>query len=173
MSDTMGYFLGGQQKLMPELLSMIAPTINSFTRLVPGFWAPTTASWGIENRTCALRVIPGSQKSQRIEFRIAAADANPYLILAAAVAAGLWGIDKHVEPDEPIQGNAYDQSLPEHLQLPPTLWEAAQRLKDSQMAREWFGDAFVEHYAATREWEEREFRKHITDWEMERYFEII
>lgn len=173
MSDTMRYFVAGQQQMMPELLAMIAPTVNSFTRLIPGFWAPTDATWGVENRTCALRVIPGSEKSQRVEYRIAAADANPYIILSAALASGLWGIENKAELVEPIQGNAYDQTFPAEMALPRTLWEAAQRLKASTMARQWFGDAFVEHYAATREWEEREFRKAITDWEMERYFEII
>ena len=173
MSQTMLHFIAGQQKLMPELLAMIAPTVNSYTRLIPGFWAPTEASWGIENRTCALRAIPGSPKAQRVEFRIAAADANPYVILSAALAAGLWGIETKAEPQEPVQGNAYEKTFPEHLALPRTLWESAQRLRASQVGREWFGDAFVEHFAATREWEERQFRKHITDWEMERYFEII
>ena len=173
MSNTMRRFIAGQQKLMPELLAMAAPTINAYTRLIPGFRAPTEASWGIENRTCALRVIPGDEKSQRVEYRIAAADANPYLILAAALASGLWGIENKVEPEAPIQGNAYTQQLPAVLALPKTLWDAAQCLKTSTMAQDWFGAAFVEHFAATREWEAREFRKHITDWEMERYFEII
>ena len=75
MSQTMRYFVGGLQKLMPELLAMVSPTINSYTRLIPGFWAPTDSTWGVENRTCALRVIPGSAKSQRVEYRVAAADA--------------------------------------------------------------------------------------------------
>ncbi len=173
MSGTMRHFLAGQQKLMPELLAMIAPTVNSFTRLIPGFWAPTEASWGIDNRTCALRAICGSGKSQRIEYRIAAADANPYIVFAAALASGLWGVETRAEPEAPVVGNAYEKKFPKRLSFPATLWEAAQRLKASKIAREWFGDAFVDHYAATREWEEREFRKHITDWEMERYFEII
>jgi glutamine synthetase len=173
MSETMRHFVGGQQKLMPEMLSMIASTVNSYTRLIPGFWAPTESSWGVDNRTCALRVIPGSAKSQRVEYRIAAADANPYLALAASVGAGLWGIENKIEPDAPINGNAYDKTFPKRLQLPRTLWEAAGRLKASRPARELLGDTFVDHYAASREWEEREFRKHITDWEMERYFEII
>jgi glutamine synthetase len=173
MSDRMRFFVGGQQRLLPEMLAMVAPTVNSFTRLIPGFWAPTEASWGIDNRTCALRVIPGSGKSQRVEFRIGAADANPYVVLAAALASGLWGIENQIEPEAAVEGNAYDRKFPRRLQLPATLWESAQRLKASRVARDWFGDAFVEHYAATREWEEREFRKHITDWEMERYFEII
>jgi glutamine synthetase len=173
MSAVQRHFVAGQQRLLPELLAMIAPTVNSFTRLIPGFWAPTEASWGIDNRTCALRVISGSEKAQRVEYRIAAADANPYIALAAALASGFYGIEHKLEPEPPVEGNAYEKKFPKRLQLPATLWEAAQRLKASKAAREWFGDAFVDHYAATREWEEREFRKHITDWEMERYFEII
>lgn len=173
MSETMRHFVAGQQQLMPEFLAMIAPTINSYTRLVPGFWAPTVATWGVDNRTCALRVIPGNDNSQRVEYRIAAADANPYIILAAAIASGLWGIEQAIEPGPVVEGNAYEQSFPEHLQLAATLWDAAQRLKASPVARQYFGDEFVDHYAASREWEEREFRKHITDWEMDRYFEII
>ncbi|MCP3951315.1 MAG: glutamine synthetase [Desulfobacterales bacterium] len=173
MSDTMCHFVAGQQQLLPEMLAMAAPTINSYRRLIPGFWAPTEASWGVDNRTCALRAIPGGPEAQRIEYRIAAADANPYVILAAALASGLWGVENKIELPEPVRGNAYDQKFPKKLQFPATLWEAAQRLKKSAVARDWFGDAFVDHYAATREWEEREFRKHISDWEMERYFEII
>jgi len=173
MSQTMRHFVGGQQKLMPEVLAMVSPTINSYTRLIPGFWAPTDSTVGVENRTCALRIIPGSAKSQRVEYRVAAADANPYIILSAALASGLWGIENKVEPEPLVEGNAYDRKFPERLALPRTLWDAAQRLKKSKMARDWFGDAFVEHFAATREWEEREFRKHITDWELARYFEII
>jgi len=173
MSARMRHFVGGQQALMPEILAMVAPTVNAYTRLIPGFWAPTDASWGIENRTCALRVIPGGEKAQRVEYRVAASDANPYLALAAALGSGLWGIENEIEPGPAIQGNAYEARFPRKLALPTTLWEAAQRLKKSKPARATYGDAFVDHFAATREWEEREFRKHITDWEMERYFEII
>lgn len=173
MSDVMCHFVAGQQKLMPELLAMIAPTINAYSRLVPGFWAPTVATWGVDNRTCALRVIAGSEQAQRVEYRVGAADANPYLILAAALASGLWGIEQGLQPEARVEGNAYDQQFPEHLQFPSTLWDAAQRLKQSSMARQAFGDEFVDHFAASREWEEREFRKHITDWELGRYLEII
>jgi glutamine synthetase len=173
ISDTMRWFIGGQQALMPELLAMVASNINSYTRLIPGFWAPTDATYGIDNRTCALRAIPGTPKSQRVEYRIAAADINPYIALAAAIGSGLWGIEHRIEPDAAIEGNAYGRSYPGERQLPRTLWEAAQLLKASPAARSLFGDPFVEHYAATREWEEREFRKTITDWELARYFEII
>jgi len=173
ISETMRYFYAGQQKLMPDFLAMIAPTINSYRRLVPGFWAPTEASVGLDNRTCAIRLIPGSENSQRIEYRIGAADANPYIILAAVIASGLWGIENRAEPEPLVEGSAYDQRFPDYLQLPYTLWDAAQRLKKSPIARHYFGDAFVDHFSATREWEEREFRKHISDWELDRYFEII
>lgn len=173
MSDEMRWFIGGQQALMPELLAMVACTVNSYSRLIPGFWAPTEASWGVENRTTALRAIPGSSKSQRVEYRIAAADINPYIALSAALGSGLWGIENKIEPDEGIVGNSYDKKFPAKRQLPHTLMEAAGRLKRSKAGRELFGDAFVDHYAATREWEEREFRKAITDWELQRYFEII
>ena len=173
MSDQMRWFVGGQQALMPEFLAMVACTVNSYTRLIPGYWAPTEASWGVENRTCALRGILGSANSQRVEYRIAAADINPYIALSAALGSGLWGIENKIEPDEGIVGTAYNKKFPAKRQLPRTLMEAAGKLKRSKPAREIFGDAFVDHYAATREWEEREFRKAITDWEMQRYFEII
>jgi glutamine synthetase len=173
MSDTMRWFVGGQQALMPELLAMVASTVNSYSRLIPGFWAPTDATWGIENRTCALRVIPGSPSSQRVEYRIAAADINPYVAIAAALGSGLWGIENRIEPSEPVTGNAYDMTHPASRALPRTLSDAADRLVASSVARNLFGDVFVDHYAMTRHWEEREFRKAITDWELARYFEII
>lgn len=173
MSDRLRWFVGGQQALMPELLAMLAPTVNAYTRLIPGYWAPTAATWGYENRTCALRVIGGSASSQRVECRICAADINPYIALAAAIGAALWGIEHRIEPDEEIQGNAYTVETAPERALPSTLWEAAQRLRGSIAARELFGSEFVDHYAATREWEEREARKAITDWQLARYFEII
>ena len=103
----------------------------------------------------------------------AAADANPYIALAAALGSGLWGIENRIEPSEAVTGNAYALPARPDSALPGTLWEAAQRLRASQEARQMFGDEFVDHFAATREWEEREFRKHVTDWELARYFEII
>jgi glutamine synthetase len=173
MSETMRHFVAGCQQAMPEVLAMVSPTINSFSRMVPGAWAPTSATWGVENRTCALRVIPGSAKSQRLEYRLCAADINPYIASAAVLASGLHGIENKLELKAGIKGNAYTQPLPDAQKLPTTLWDAAQSLKGSAMARAAFGDDFVDHFAATREWEEREFRKSITDWELKRYFEII
>lgn len=173
MSETMRHFVAGCQSLMPQVLAMVASTINSYTRLIPGFWAPTNPTWGVENRTCALRVVPGSAASHRLEYRIAAADANPYLALAAALLSGLYGIEHKLEPGEMMVGNAYERPCDPETALPLTLGQAAQRLRACQPARDALGDAFVDHFAATREWEEREFRRHITDWEMQRYFELI
>ncbi|MEY2854422.1 MAG: hypothetical protein RL030_1554, partial [Pseudomonadota bacterium] len=126
-----------------------------------------------ENRTTALRVIPGGPSSQRVEYRIAAADINPYLAIAVAIGSGLHGIENRIEPDPPVKGNAYEMKSVRNRSLPRTLTEASEWLAKSKAARALFGDAFVEHFAASREWEEREFRRAVTDWELTRYFEII
>jgi glutamine synthetase len=173
ISDEMRWFIGGQQKLMPEFLAMVASTCNSYTRLIPDFWAPTDASWGIENRTCAIRAIPGTERSQRVEYRIAAADINPYLALAAALGSGIWGIENKIEPTKAISGNAYETKFPKKLQLPRTLTQAAELFSNSKIARDLFGDAFVDHYSYTRIWEDEQQRAAITNWQLERYFEII
>jgi glutamine synthetase len=173
MGKIQRHFIAGQQRLMPELLVMFAQTVNAYTRMVPGFWAPTDATWGCENRTTALRLIPGSDKSQRVEFRLGSADANPYIALAAALGSGLYGIENEWEPLAMVTGNAYEQQHPAELKLPDNIADSAGALRRSAVARELFGDEFVEHYAATREWEGRQFHKHVTDWEMQRYFEII
>ena len=173
MSELQKQFVAGQQKYMAELTAMYAQTVNAYSRMVPGFWAPTHATWGVENRTTSLRVIPGSEKSQRVEFRFGSADANPYVALAAALGSGLMGIEQRLQPEPQVKGNAYEQDFPDHLALPETLERAAGKLARSQVAQDLFGKAFVEHYVASRLWEAQEFRKHITDWELKRYFEII
>jgi glutamine synthetase len=173
MSKIQRHFVAGQQQLMPELTAMFAQTVNSYSRMIPGYWAPTDATWACENRTTALRVIPGSAKSQRVEFRLGSADANPYIALAASLGAGLYGIENELEPEDIVEGNAYAVKHPEHLALPLNLNESAAALRSSEAARSLFGNAFVDHYSSTRVWEFNEFRKHITDWEMNRYFEII
>ncbi|MBK6465829.1 MAG: glutamine synthetase [Rhodobacter sp.] len=173
LSETARHYIGGQLKYMPELLAMYAPTINSFTRLAPGFWAPTGASWGFDNRTCSLRVVGDSDKSLRVELRPPAADANPYLVLAAALASGLQGIREKADPGPALAGNGYDLRPPARRRFPQSLAEAADRLRRSAMAREWFGDAFVEHFAASRMAEVAAQRAHVSDWELNRYFEMI
>ncbi len=175
MSDLMQSYVAGQVKYIKSFLAMTSPTINSYARLVKGFWAPTAATWGVENRTTALRVIPGSEKSQRVEFRVGSADANPYLAAAAVIGAGLLGIEKGLKLGKPVKGNAYDvqESLPEAMQFPTNLRDSVGHLRASKEARELFGKEFVEHYITTREWEVREYEKAITDWQLKRYFEII
>lgn len=175
MSQTMRHFVAGLTQYMKEFLPLTTPTINSYTRLVKGFWAPTAATWGVENRTCALRVIPGSEKSQRVEYRVGAADGNPYLTAAALIGAGLLGIEQKLELEEPVTGNAYEvqDTLPAQKQLPTCLKDATQGLNQSQAARKLFGEDFVYHFVKTRQWEVSEYEKAITDWQLKRYFEII
>ncbi|HAK52261.1 MAG TPA: glutamine synthetase [Gammaproteobacteria bacterium] len=175
VSDTMRFYLGGLQKYLKPFLALTSPTINSYTRLVKDAWAPTASTWGLDNRTTALRVIHGNAKSQRVEFRVGSADANPYLVAAANLGAGLLGIRDRIEPTDPITGNAYDQQnrLPKKLQLPGNLRDANANLAASAEAKEIFGDDFVEHYVASRDWEVREYERHVNDWQLSRYFEII
>lgn len=172
MSDVFRHFVAGQVMLLPELLPMVCSTVNSYRRLVPGFWAPTHAAWGIDNRTTAIRAIPGGEHSARSEYRIGPADANPYLALAAALASGLYGI-KHKLTREPVRGNAYDDPGPDAVGLSSNLGEATAKFHASKVARELFGNVFVDHFAATRDWEERQARRSVTTWDLARYFEII
>ena len=172
MSATMKSFVAGLLRLLPEFLPLFAPTINSYKRLVDGYWAPTKPTWGIDNRTVAARVIPGSAKSTRIEFRVPGSDINPYLAVAGAVAAGLWGVEQKLELTEPpVRGSAYTESSV--ARLPRNLLEATQKMEQSGAARELLGDAFVDHFASTRHWEWQKFQDAVTDWETRRYFEII
>ncbi len=169
MSDLMRHFMAGQLALMRDFAVMFLPTVNSYKRTVPGTWAPTNVTWGVDNRTTALRAIPAGSKATRIEHRLPGADSNPYLALAASLASGLYGIEKKLAlPAATV--NAYTSKAPP---LPGTLEKAGALFLASDVAREYFGADFVEHYTATRQWEVREFRKAVTDWELARYFEII
>jgi glutamine synthetase len=151
---------------------MFWPTINSYKRLVDGFWAPVKPTWGIDNRTASFRVIPGSPKSTRLETRCPGADVNPYLALAACIAAGMHGIDKGLKLlARPVEGtNKGGENVP---RAPRSLAETTRIFKGSDLARDWFGDEFVDHFAATREWEYRQWQDAVTDWELKRYFEIV
>lgn len=175
MSPVMESYVAGMQKYLKPFLIMSAPTVNSYTRLVKGAWAPTSSTWGVENRTTALRVIPGSPKSQRVEFRLGAADGNPYLVAAACIGSGLLGIERKLKLGEPVKASAYEvqDSLPEELQLASNLRDSLRNFRASREAAEVFGAAFADHYANTREWEAREHERVITDWQLGRYFEII
>jgi glutamine synthetase len=172
MSGIMKQYLAGQLLLIPQLLPMFAPTINSYKRLVEGAWAPTTITWGIDNRTVAFRVLNGSKASCRLETRVIGADTNPYLAMAGALAAGLYGIKNKLQLKQAaVNGNGYlDHS---NGRLPATLDEATKLMKQSVVAREILGEGFVDHFINTREWEWRQHLKTVTDWELKRYFEII
>jgi glutamine synthetase len=172
MSDLMKRYVAGQLHCLPHILPMFAPTVNSYKRLVEGAWAPTTLTWGIDNRTTALRVLNGSSKSCRLETRVVGADANPYLAMAASLAAGLYGIRNKLELNQPpTMGNGYTDFS--NGVLPSTLHEATAMMKNSGVAKEILGEKFVEHFTQTREWEWRQHLKAVTDWEYRRYFEII
>ena len=182
MSELMTNFLGGLQKYSREFMAMIAPTTNSYKRLCVGAWAPINMTWAKENRTTGFRVIEGSPDSQRIENRLAGADANPYLALAATFAAGFLGIKERLQPTEPTSGEAYTMKTDEAYKVPSTLLEAAELFKKSQAGRSIWGDQFVDHFSASRIWEYEQFLKNkplfekeqtISSWELERYFEII
>jgi glutamine synthetase len=171
MSCIMKHYVAGQLQLMREMTALVCPTINSYKRLVPGVWAPINATWGVDNRTTALRAITGpTGKSTRVEYRLSGADTNPYLAIAATLAAGLYGIEQKLEPPAAVTGDAYQANAPS---LPQTLEEATGLLQQSQTARSLLGDVFVDHYVRTREWEVRQYQRAVTDWERERYFEII
>jgi glutamine synthetase len=139
---------------------------------VENTWAPTRATWGIENRTTAIRVIAGSgEKAMRVEYRQTAADMNPYIAIATCLAAGLDGIEKRVEPPEPCRGNGYEMT--DAPLLPSNLGEAVRALRQSQAAPALLGTAFVDHYIRTRDWEWRAAERAVTTWELERYLEIV
>ena len=171
MSEALRHYVGGQIALMPELTALYWPTINSYKRSVENTWAPTTATWGVENRTCAIRVIGDGPKSMRVEYRQLGADMNPYVGMAASLAAGLWGIEHRVEPPPPCTGNGYSDRGAEPL--PRNLRDAVELLDRSERARALLGDGFVDHYVRTRRWEVRQFERAVTTWELERYLELI
>ncbi|MBX9851940.1 MAG: glutamine synthetase family protein [Cytophagaceae bacterium] len=171
ISAFMKSYTAGQLHCLPYILPMYAPTINSYKRLVEGAWAPTTLTWAKDNRTVALRALPASNKSTRLETRVMGSDCNPYLAMAACLASGLYGVKKGLTLQEATSGNGYrDYS---HGTLPGNLFDATAKMKTSDLAKELFGEKFVEHFCITREWEWRQYSKAVTDWEMKRYFEII
>ncbi len=172
ISEIMKSYIAGQLLVLPQILPMIAPTVNSFKRLVEGAWAPTTLTWGIDNRTVALRALPAGVKSTRLETRIIGADTNPYLAIGASLAAGIYGIKNNLQLTQPqTVGNGYtDES---NGRLSKNLIDATNIMKDSKIANEILGETFVQHFTQTREWEWRQYSKAVTDWEMKRYFEIV
>jgi glutamine synthetase len=172
MSALFESYLAGQLAYLMQFAPMFWPTINSYKRLVDGFWAPVKPTWGLDNRTASFRVIAGSPKATRLETRCPGADINPYLAVAAVLAAGLAGIEQGLKlGTPPITGtNQGAENVP---RAPRTLIETTRIFQQSEVARDWLGDDFVDHFAATREWEWRQWLDGVTDWELKRYFEII
>ena len=172
MSKLFESYLAGQVACLMEFAPMFWPTINSYKRLVDGFWAPVKPTWGIDNRTASFRVIAGSPKATRLETRCPGADVNPYLAMAAVIAAGLHGVEQGLRlTAPPITGT--NQGAEDIPRAPRTLIETTRNFSNSKIARDFLGDTFVEHFAATRDWEWRQWLDGVTDWELKRYFEII
>ena len=167
MSATMRHFLAGQLAAMRDFSLFFAPNINSYKRYRPGSFAPTAVAWGYDNRTCGLRVV-GHGPSLRLENRVPGGDVNPYLALAAMVAAGLHGIERELELPEPCTGNAYTADYP---RVPGSLREAAELWSASALAEEAFGAEVVAHYANMARVEQQAFDTDVTDWERFRSFE--
>ncbi|HET6615551.1 MAG TPA: glutamine synthetase family protein [Dehalococcoidia bacterium] len=171
IAPVMSSFVGGLLDTLPEFLALYAPNINSYKRYVSGSWAPTAATWGIENRTAAIRAIAPNANGVRVENRTPGADVCAYLGFAACLAGGLSGVERNLAPPPPIQSDVYkSEGLPP---LPATLEHAIDLFDASATAREWFGDAFVDHYVAMRRWEIERHRRAVTAWERRRYFEQV
>lgn len=172
MSDVFKSYIAGQLHCLPQILPFVAPTINSYKRLCEGYWAPTTVTWGVDNRTVALRALPAGSKSSRLETRVVGSDTNPYLAMAACLAAGLYGVKNNLKLKQPATvGNGYTDLS--NGRFPKNLHDATAVMRDSKIANELFGEKFVQHFTQTREWEWKQFAKVVTDWETKRYLEII
>jgi glutamine synthetase len=169
MSDLMRRFVAGQLAYAREVTWFLAPYINSYKRFQVGTFAPTRAIWSLDNRTAGFRLCGAESKAIRIECRIGGADLNPYLAFAALIAAGLAGIEQNLELEPPYVGDAYqDAALRE---VPKTLREAMELMQSSKMLRAAFGDGVIDHYVHTARWEQFEYDRRITDWELKRGFE--
>ncbi|KWX65793.1 glutamine synthetase family protein [Mycobacterium sp. NAZ190054] len=169
MSPMFRSFIAGQLATLREMTLFYAPNINSYKRYVEGSFAPTAVAWGLDNRTCAMRVV-GHGHGMRVECRTPGGDVNQYLAVAALIAGGLHGIDNELELDGPMEGNAYTSGAD---RLPTTLAEAADLLDKSAIAREAFGDDVVDHYLNNAAVELKAFNAAVTDWERRRGFERL
>lgn len=173
LSGVARHFLGGLVTLMPELLALCSHTVNAYKRMVPGAWAPTSANWGVQNRTAAVRVINDTPEATRLEFRVPSADTNPYLSLAMCLGAGLHGIRNRIEPPRGGTENFYAAAPDPRSAFPTDLGRATDRLEASEAARVIFGDTFVDSHVAGRRVEEAQYRRHVSEWEIRRYLEVV
>lgn len=173
MSREMRHFVGGLVSLLPEALALSSHTVNAYRRLVPGNWAPRTPSWGPRNYTAAVRVVADAPETCRIEFRLPAADTNPFLAMALCLGGGLQGLEQRIEPPEPVVGDARE-ILPGGLRpLPRSLREASERLAAGEVARACFSDAFVDHFVRSRLREADAVARHVSAFERARYLEVV
>jgi len=168
MSALFRHYLAGQLALAREMTYFLAPTINSYKRFQSGSFAPTKAVWSFDNRTAGFRVL-GEKSAMRVECRIPGADVNPYLAFAATIAAGLHGIEGKLPLELPFAGNAY--AAERIREVPKTLRDAIETLKHSKALRKAFGDEVIDHYVHAASWEQAEYDRRVTDWELLRYFE--
>jgi len=160
-SPRLGHFIAGLQTYGPELMLMAAPNVNSYRRYVSGSQAPVNLQWGYDNRTVGLRVPASNATARRVENRLAGADANPYLAIAASLAAGLAGLTQTLQPSAPLRGNGYNEAY----SLPHTMVEALQKMQHSTFAKQAFGDDFVTGYCAVKALELEHFQSEISAWE--------
>ena len=169
MSETMCHYVAGLLKYAPESTYFLAPYINSYKRFAKGTFAPTKVTWSVDNRTSGFRLCGEGTKAVRMECRIGGSDINPYLAIAAQMAAGIAGIEEKLELDPPTKGDVYqDQNATD---IPTSLREATEALRNSKMLRKAMGDNVIDHYVRAASWEQEEFDRIVTDYEIARGFE--
>jgi glutamine synthetase len=169
LSPLMRHFMAGQIAHAAEYTLFLAPNINSYKRFRSGTFAPTKIVWSRDNRTAGFRLVGEATTAIRCECRIPGADANPYLAFAALIAAGISGIEQKLPLSKPYQGDSYgDEKL---SSIPMTLRDAVANFRKSEMLRAAFGEAVIAHYAHAGDWEQSEYDRRITDWELMRGFE--
>jgi len=169
MSDTMRHYVAGLLTHASEITYFLAPYINSYKRFMAGTFAPTKAVWSKDNRTAGYRLCGEGTKAIRIECRVGGSDLNPYLAMAALIAAGIAGIEGKLELEAPFVGDAYGGK--NIREIPGTLRDATQAMNSSKMLLEAFGEEVIEHYTRAAEWEQEEYDRRVTDWEVARGFE--
>jgi len=169
MSQIMLHFLAGQLRYTPEITVFLAPYINSYKRFAKGSFAPTKVVWSVDNRTAGFRIVAPDTSGVRIECRIGGADLNPYLAIAALIAAGIAGIEEKLPAPAAYDGDAYENA--DATDVPRKLRDATEALRGSSMLRKALGDDVVDHYVRAAEWEQEEFDRVVTDYEFKRGFE--
>ncbi len=170
LSDQLRWAVGGLLQTLPEYMAFLCPNVNSYRRFSPSFFVPCAPTWGIDNRTVAVRVPGGEPEAMRIEHRLAGADANPYLLMAALLSAIHYGISNKIEPPEMTEGNAYDQH---EASLPTNLRDALRALETSEVMKEYIGEEYLDVFVLCKESEMEEFEKTISDLEYMWYLHTV